>query len=189
MRIVAGTFSSRKIEAPKGYDTRPTLDIVRGAVFSSLGCYFDGGLFLDLYAGSGANGLEALSRGFDKTIFVDNDRKAILAIKSNINNLEIEDKSEVLYMSDKKALEYFKNNNYIFDMVYLDPPYQKQHNETIMEFLLENGLLKDGSRIIIESDKNDIFDKTIISKNGILKPIKDALYGNTRITYYRKEEQ
>ena len=77
MRIVGGIHSSRRLTAPDGKETRPTLDKVREAVFSSLGGFFDGGVVLDLYAGSGAVGLEAVSRGCDHAVFADPSRKAI----------------------------------------------------------------------------------------------------------------
>ena len=108
MRIVAGEYSSRKIEAPKGNTTRPTLDKVREAVFSSLGGFFAGGVFLDLYAGSGANGLEAISRGFDQAVFVDNSRDAVSVIRRNIASLGCQDKCRVLPMRADKALHLLK---------------------------------------------------------------------------------
>ena len=157
MRIVAGEYSSRKIEAPKGDNTRPTLDRVREAVFSSLGTYFEGGLFLDLYAGSGANGLEAISRGFDKAIFVDKAKEAITCINNNIDNLGVKDKSLVLKMNDMNALKLFVEEEYQFDLVYLDPPYKKEHNNEVLMYLIDNNLLKETARVVIESDIDDVF--------------------------------
>ena len=183
MRIVAGEYSSRKIEAPKGDNTRPTLDRVREAVFSSLGIYFEGGLFLDLYAGSGANGLEAISRGFDKAIFVDKAIDAINCINNNIDNLGVKDKCIVLKMNDMSALKLFVEKEYKFDLVYLDPPYKKEHNNEILKYLIDNELLNENARVVIESDSNDIF----IEEYEWLSKYKEAKYSQTKITYYKKK--
>ena len=135
MRIVAGTYSSRRIEAPKGNNTRPTLDKVREAVFSSLGGFFAGGSFLDLYAGSGANGLEALSRGMDEAVFVDSSRDAVQVIKKNIQSLGCKEQCRVLPMKDMKALLLLKEEGRQFDIVYLDPPYARETNKAVLAYL------------------------------------------------------
>ena len=108
MRIIAGEFASRRLETKKGNATRPTLDKVKEAVFSSLGGYFDGGNVLDLYAGSGAVGLEALSRGMDNAYFSDNDRIACSVIRNNIASLKVEDRSKVYPIADMKMLSRMK---------------------------------------------------------------------------------
>ena len=150
MRIIAGEFSSRTIKTLKGTATRPTLDKVREAVFSSLGGFFDGGKMLDLYAGSGAVGIEALSRGMSFAYFVDKNYEAIRIIKENITALNLEDKTKVLSMLDTNALHYFTENHIKFDLVYLDPPYALQQNEKIIGILDEKGLLTSSARIVVE---------------------------------------
>ena len=185
MRIVSGEFSSRRIEAPKGDQTRPTLDKVREAVFSSLGGRFEGGSFLDLYAGSGANGLEALSRGFNEAVFVDISKEAVSVIRSNIRSLRCEDRTRVLPMRDMKALALLNNEGTKFDLVYLDPPYARQHNNEILAYLEKHCMLKNHARVVIESLKEDTFAETY----GWLKPYKEAVYGISRITYYRYENE
>ncbi len=185
MRIIAGEFSSRTIKTLKGNATRPTLDKVREAVFSSLGGYFDGGIMLDLYSGSGAIGIEAISRGMDKAYLVDKSREAIGIIKENVQSLHIEDKIKVLCMPDTKALQYFKENHIQFDLVYLDPPYALQQNQKIITFLDENDLLKNDARVVVECLKEDQNEDCICN----VKKYKEAIYGISRIVYYRKEKQ
>lgn len=182
MRIVSGKFASRHIEAPKGLHTRPTLDKVREAVFSSLGGKFSGGLFLDLYAGSGANGLEAISRGMDKAYFVDKDKSAIDCIKSNIESLACKDECEVYKMNDLKALEHFKEVGLKFMVVYLDPPFAKQQNDRILSYLNDSDMLVDGAIVVIESDKKDSFTQIY----SHLYPLKEVIYGQCKITYYKE---
>jgi len=180
MRIIAGRYASRQLETRKGRQTRPTLDKVRQAVFSSLGGFFDGGIFLDLYAGSGANGLEAISRGVDQAIFVDASYQAIQYIKKNIVSLGCEDQSRVMPMKDMKALQMLAEEGIKPDYVYLDPPFAKQTNDQILSFLDEHQMLRDGGRVIIESLEKDHFDQ----EYNFLHPYKTTVYGSTRITYY-----
>lgn len=185
MRIVAGEYGSRKIDAPKGNMTRPTLDKVREAVFSSLGNFFDGGVFLDLYAGSGANGLEALSRGFDQAIFVDCSKEAIQVIKKNIESLKCKDRTKVYPMNAEKALSIFAEEGFRFDLIYLDPPYAKQKNNEILNLLVERELIQKGGRVILESLKEDTFKESY----GDLIFQKEKVYGISKITYYQRKAQ
>ncbi len=183
MRIVAGEYSSRRIEAPKGIQTRPTLDKVREAVFSSLGGSFEGGTFLDLYAGSGANGLEALSRGFDEAVFVDMSRDAVNVIRRNVASLGCTERCRVLPMKAMKALSVLKEEGRQFDLIYMDPPYARQTNAEVMNYINEHQLLKKGGRAVIESAKEDQFAENY----GSICFEKDKVYGIVRITYFRNK--
>lgn len=187
MRIIAGRYASRQLETRKGRETRPTLDKVRQAVFSSLGGFFDGGIFLDLYAGSGANGLEAISRGADQAIFVDASYQAIQYIKKNVISLGCEKQSRIMPMKDAKALKILAEEGIQLDYVYLDPPFAKQTNDQVLSFLDEHQMMNEGGRVIIESAEADHFDK----EYTCLHPYKTVVYGSTRITYYefRKPEE
>ena len=104
MRIIAGKYSSRRLETLPGQHTRPTLDKVKEAVFSSLGGFFDGGTVLDLYGGSGAIAFEALSRGMDKAYIVDKSRAAIQVIRKNAELLDCQSQCEIYPLNDVKAL-------------------------------------------------------------------------------------
>lgn len=181
MRIIAGQFGSRRIEAPAGMDTRPTLDKVREAVFSSLGGSFEKGNMLDLYAGSGANGLEALSRGMDQAVFVDKDRRAVNAIRKNIAALGVKDRTRILSCPDLKALSLLKDEGMRFSLIYMDPPYAKQKNKEILSLISEYELLETGGTVIIESIREDEFHE----EYEHLHYEKDRIYGISRITWYR----
>lgn len=184
MRIIAGEFASRKLETKKGTSTRPTLDKVKEAVFSSLGSYFDGGAVLDLYGGSGAIGLEALSRGMEEAYFSDIDKNAVMIIKKNIASLHAEERCRVYCASDFKMLALMKEAGKKFDLVYLDPPYAKQKNHKILEFLDQNDMLADKANVVIESlqeEDHHYDDFTHIHYH------KEAVYGIMKITYYKHD--
>lgn len=181
MRIIAGTHGSRRFETPEGRETRPTLDKVREAVFSSLGGFFDGGDVLDLYAGSGAIGFEALSRGKERAVFVDCAKDAVRVIRKNIEQLGFAERSLVLPVRAEKAIRLLSEQERTFDLVYLDPPYRLQENIRIMTLLSEAGLLADDAVVVIESLKEEQFPERI----GPLERYKEACYGISRISYYR----
>lgn len=183
MRIVAGKFRSRALQAPKGDQTRPTLDKVREAVFSRIGPYFDGGAVLDLFAGSGAVGLEALSRGMDQAVFVDISAQAVSVIRSNAETLNVQDQCQIWKADCFTALRRLAESGRQFDLVYLDPPYKRQQLQKVMTLLSELKLVGDQGRVILESLKEDTFDDQI---DDLIKE-KEAVYGISRISYYRKE--
>lgn len=182
MRIVSGTLGGRTIKAVPGKKTRPTLDKVKESVFNALGQYFTGGIGLDLYAGSGNLGIEAISRGVDSCVFIDKDFLANQVIKENIESLNIESKSEVYKMDSFKALTMLYNKKYQFDYVFLDPPYQKQKINEVLTKLEDCNLLKDEATIIVECLKET---ELLLNYKGI-KLEKEYIYGITKITIYKK---
>lgn len=183
MRIVAGEFRSRRIEAVSGDTTRPTTDKVKEAVFSRIGPYFDGGDMLDLFAGSGNVSFEAISRGMQTSLMCDKQKKAIDTIKKNSQVLDVTTQCVVWQMDYKKALHKIADEKRTFDFVYLDPPYKDQKIIEILSFLDEHEILKPNADIVCESLKEDEFPQQI----GSLCKVKDVVYGITRITYYKKE--
>ena len=178
MRIVAGLYRSRILKGPKDNSIRPTSDKVKGAIFSSLGPKVNNGRFLDCYSGTGNMGLEALSRGMKPTM-VDVNRHAISLIHENIQTLQVHDECQVIPMDIFAALSIFKEG---FDVIYIDPPYAKQRNEELMSALLEKDLINDQGIVVVESLKSDNFSERI----GSLEKIKEKVYRDTKITYYRK---
>ncbi|EIJ79461.1 methyltransferase [Bacillus methanolicus MGA3] len=126
MRVISGACKGRILKAVPGSSTRPTTDKVKEAIFNMIGPYFDGGLGLDLFAGSGGLGIEALSRGLSKVIFVDKDKKAIQIIHENIKTCGLMEQSEVYLNSAERALKAIIKRGLVFDFIFLDPPYKKQ---------------------------------------------------------------
>lgn len=153
MRIIAGEKRSRILTAPEGMDTRPTADKVREALFSILSSRVWDARVLDLYAGSGALSLEALSRGAASAVLVDKDRKAQQAIRRNIEALEYGKQARVLPVPDTVALAQLEREGERFDLIFLDPPY-KMDTAAVCDEILQKGLLADDGIIIIEHRKD-----------------------------------
>lgn len=168
-RVIAGKYRHRNISFPLDSHIRPTKDRIREAIFSSLGD-LSGLNVLDLYAGSGAMGIEALSRNALFASFVDNNPLAINVIKENIKNLDIKE-AEILFMNDVDALNKFKNESRHFDIVFIDPPYQEGKYIDVISTLINDGLVGEGSRIVTEC--NYELDFSLIK----YKKIKEHRYG------------
>ena len=156
MRIVAGTYGGRRLTAPAGSETRPTSDRVREALFSVLGPSIRGARVLDLFAGSGALGLEALSRGAAQAVFVARSRKAIAAIRANLDALGID--AEVRPIEARAALRAASARHEAYDLVFLDPPYRRaaELGRELSEGL--TAVLAPGGRVITESDRRAPLD-------------------------------
>jgi len=176
MRVIAGKFKSRQLKSVDSKLTRPTTDKNKENLFNMIGPYFDGGVCLDLFAGSGGLGIEAISRGMDELYSVDKQYKAFQVIKENFKALNIEKIAHVYKSDYQKALERFADMNIKFDLVFLDPPYSMKINQRILDFLVEHQMLHDGSMIVIE----DLNEEAIkIEAPFVLK--KQNSYGITTL--------
>lgn len=179
MRIVGGKYRHRLIIYPDdATHTRPTKDRVREAIFSALGDISNYRV-LDLYAGSGAMGLEALSRGASHITFVDISPIAIKVIKDNIANLKIEkEEYEIIKNSDINAIEMFKNNKEQFDLIILDPPYNEGEYEHIVDLLNKNNILSEEAIIVMEANRFIKLENIEYRKN------KEYHYGEIMVYIY-----
>jgi 16S rRNA (guanine966-N2)-methyltransferase len=171
MRVVAGEFKGRRLRMPRGAPTRPTADRVREALFSMLGDV-EGARVLDLYAGSGALGIEALSRGAAAAVFVERDARAAETIQANLEAVGAEGE-----VSRVDALAFLKRPMSPFDLVFCDPPYDS--GPRIARPLAQRlpALLSENARIVTESDK----------RNPLELPfplIRERIYGDTRIAIH-----
>jgi 16S rRNA (guanine966-N2)-methyltransferase len=172
MRIVAGVYGGRRIQAPPGKATRPTSDRVREALFSILGDV-KGLRVLDLFAGSGALGIEALSRGAAEAVFVDNDPRAVAAIERNVTELGA---SGSVHRRD--AFAWLKAADTTFDLVFADPPYSSARQTGARLDELLPPLLTETSLTVTESDKRDPLMLA-------MPLIDERTYGDTRIAIHR----
>jgi 16S rRNA (guanine966-N2)-methyltransferase len=171
--VVAGTFKGRRLVAPRGTRTRPTADRVREALFSMLGDV-EGARVLDLYAGSGALGIEALSRGADSAVFVERDPHAVAAIRRNLAAIGVE-----ATVSRQDVLRFLAGADGPFDLVFCDPPYDSASR--LAGPLAERlpALIAEDARIVTESDK----------RNPLQLPfplLVERAYGDTRIAIHER---
>lgn len=159
MRIISGQNRGTKLNTLEGENTRPTLDRVKEPLFNIINFKLEDAIILDLFSGSGALGLEALSRGASKAFFCDNSFKAIDVIKKNIEKTRNESKSIVIKKPYDKALEELKEKNILLDIIFLDPPYESNYYSKALELIQNFELLKKDGTIILETDnKNKILD-------------------------------
>ncbi|RHW36522.1 16S rRNA (guanine(966)-N(2))-methyltransferase RsmD [Neobacillus notoginsengisoli] len=184
MRVVSGICKGRPLKSVPGTGTRPTTDKVKEAIFNMIGPFFSGGTGLDLYAGSGGLGIEALSRGLDQVIFVDRDPKAVMTIKENIKACSFEEQTEVYRTDSQRALKALKKRSLEFDYIFLDPPYKKQQLISLLERISDDERLKLDGKIICEHGKEVKLPETV----GSLNRIKDEIYGIIAISIYAFRE-
>lgn len=182
MRITAGSKRGATLLALTGTETRPTLDHVKEAVFSMMGRNLNDAKVLDLYAGSGAIGLECLSRGAAEAVFVDESAEAINIIKKNIEKLSFQKHTAVLALKDSDAIELLKKKGDSFQMIYLDPPFGKTDIDKTIKTLLASGLVADQGRVIIEESYDDRINLSI--EGTELE--KDKRYGRISIRILRR---
>jgi len=177
MRVVAGKYKRRILSWPDDVSKiRPTKDRIREAVFSAIGDITDS-VVLDLYAGSGAMGIEALSREAKSCYFVDINSVALKTIKSNLSSLNIpNNEGIILGKSDFNALEELSLQNVKFDLVILDPPYDEGRYEDIINILFKDSLLNEHAIIVCESNRDINLEKFEFKK------IKDYKYGEIKVT-------
>ena len=173
---------SRHLKAPEGMDTRPTADRVKEALFSILTNRLPGARVLDLYAGSGALALEALSRGAESAVLCDQAAKACRVIQENIDSLQCGGRARLLRMADKGALAALKKQGAQFDLVFLDPPYRMDTAPVCAQ--LSDGLLAPGGMIVVEHAR-----ETPPQVQPPLVLAHRREYGITGLSFYRKAEE
>lgn len=183
MRVIAGEHRGRRLAAVPGKGTRPTSDKVKESIFNMIGPYFDGGWALDLYAGTGGLGIEALSRGAERAVFVERDTKAFAVVKQNVTACRLENQAE-LYRSDAdRIIHTLAKRNIAFDLVFLDPPYAQQKIVEEIRLMQELNMLADGAWIVAEHDGSVKLPEEI--GNCVLD--RTATYGDTAVTLYYHE--
>lgn len=180
MRVVSGAARGRRLKAPEGLATRPTSELCKEAVFSIIQFELEGSRVLDLFAGSGQMGVEALSRGAKKCVFVDNAKACRLVITENLQQTGLFERAQVV-MLDAEA--YLKNAAEPFDIAFLDPPYGKTDLEKLLFTL--GGIMSANGIIICETDKSDILPE---NAGGFVKH-KEYRYGKAKITVYRNRTE
>lgn len=155
MRVISGTARGLKLKAPEGTNTRPTTDRIKESLFNIIAPYIQETVFLDLFSGSGAIGIEALSRGAKKGIFIDSSKESYEIIKQNISSARFLEKSEVYNIDCLSAIDKLADKKMCFDIIFMDPPYSKDFVQPILSKIKLKNLLKEDGIIICEQHIDD----------------------------------
>ena len=182
MRVIAGKFRSRGLRTLRGMALRPTGDRLRETLFNVLGAAVEGSTFVDLFAGTGAIGIEALSRGAQRVIFVENHAAAVKLIRENLKSLGIADAAEVLAMDAIRGLKQFAAREGRADFMFLDPPYARgEEYERVLEFIDSAKLLAPNGIVIAEHAKKINLPERMES----LERSRVLVQGDSALTFYR----
>ena len=180
MRIIAGAFRGRRLHAPKGDRIRPTADKVREAVFNMIAGEVQGAKVLDLFAGTGAMGLEALSRGAHFCFFVDNGSEAVSIIRENVQMCASQDRSRIIQAPAASAIRRLGSENELFDLIFMDPPYAKGYIDKTLEIVGE--VARNDALVIAERHIKDKPPQV----PAIWRKDRDRRYGDALISIYSR---
>ncbi|MBI4593606.1 MAG: 16S rRNA (guanine(966)-N(2))-methyltransferase RsmD [Candidatus Rokubacteria bacterium] len=181
MRIIAGELKGRRLVAPRGERTRPTADQVRLALMDTLAPVLPGARLLDLFAGAGGVGLEALSRGAAHVTFVERDPRALAALRDNVATLGLESRARVLALEARRAVERLAGDGERFDLVFLDPPYESELTTTTLTALGAGRVTAPGAIVVAQH-----FTKQApAAEIGALRAYRTRRFGETTLTFFR----
>lgn len=184
MRVISGAQKGLPLKAVPGAGTRPTTDKVKESIFNMIGPYFEGGLAVDLFAGSGGLGIESLSRGIDTCIFIEKDPNAIKIIHENLKKCKLEEKAEVYKADATRAIKALEKRQARVDLLFVDPPYQKVGYYELIEQFSQKNLLTEYATILCEHEKG----VDLPNSYGPYRLARQELYGSTIISIYQQEE-
>ncbi len=176
MRVISGSARGTKLFSLEGNHTRPTTDRVKEAMYSIINFYISGSVVLDLFSGSGALGIEALSRGAKECYFVENDKSAMSVVNKNIEKTHLTENARVIFSDYKTFLE---NTNVQFDVILLDPPYNKFMCDQALKIILDKNLLSNGGIIVCETEAEEAINTGFALK-------KEYKYGKTKLSLFVK---
>jgi 16S rRNA (guanine966-N2)-methyltransferase len=185
MRIISGLHKGRRLKTLAGQRVRPTSDRLRETLFNVLAPRIAGASFLDLCAGSGAVGIEAVSRGASRVVFVESSRRAASLIDDNLDHCGIEDDVEVIDRDVLSALKVLATREDRFDIIFLDPPYDSEIHGSALRLISEKGLLAENGLVIVEHRKGSI----ALPSYGNLRPYREIVHGDSALTFYSLEER
>ncbi|AAM24706.1 N6-adenine-specific methylase [Caldanaerobacter subterraneus subsp. tengcongensis MB4] len=182
LRVIGGTLKGRKIKSLEGEEVRPTSDRVKEALFNILMNRIEGSVFLDLFAGTGNVGIEALSRGAEFCYFVDKSTNSVKCIRENVEGLELQPFCKIFHKDAFTALEIFHKKSVKFDIIFLDPPYYQNLAEKALRRIGSLEVLKEGGIVIAEVHKRD----ELKERYGKLKKVRENKYGETILMFYEE---
>jgi 16S rRNA (guanine966-N2)-methyltransferase len=186
MRIIAGKFRSRQLKSLKGLSLRPTSDRLRETLFNVLGELVSGAMFVDVFAGTGAVGIEALSRGASEVVFIERHAPAAALIRKNLESLEVKKDARILAVDAIRGIELLAKANSAdnpgLDIVFLDPPYANAEDyDRVLSLLGSGALLREGSLVVAEHRHN--FD--LPESAGDLQRVRVLRQGDAVLSFFR----
>ena len=184
MRVISGASRGKKLFSIEGNNTRPTLDRVKEALFNIIQSNIKETFVLDLFAGTGGLGIEALSRGAKKAIFCDNSKEAINVINKNVEGTKNQDKAVIINKDFNELLIDLANKKLKFDLIFLDPPYKTDYVITALQKIIMSNLLSDNGIIIVETDDPKKEEEILKIKN--IKIFDKRKYGSVWLIFIRK---
>ncbi len=185
MRVIAGSARRIQLKTPGGMDTRPTTDRIKETLFNMLSPYLFDCCFLDLFAGSGGIGIEALSRGAAAAVFVENSRRAAACIRENLKHTRLGERAEVVQADAVDALARLEGE-WKFDFIFMDPPYGQGQERRILDYLSEADLLSDEGIVIAEALKETNFE--FAEESGFIV-LKEKLYKTNKHVFLEPAER
>ena len=186
MRVIAGEKRHLLLKTLNSMDIRPTTDKIKETLFNMIQFDIPGSYFLDLFAGSGAIGIEALSRGAKLATFVDNSSEAIKVIKDNLEHTGLTKVSNVMRKDASLAIDYMEDENICYNIVFMDPPYDKKLYVPIFEKLLKSKIIDSNTKLILETSLKD--DISEIEKLGY-DIIKEKKYKSNKHIFFKRKEK
>jgi len=185
MRIIAGTARGARLKMVPGQHVRPTVDRVKESLFQVIGPFFDGEWALDLFAGTGSLGLEALSRGVERAIFVDQSRVSIETVRVNVEATRMKERAELYRLDARTALKMLQERGLRFRLIFLDPPYHEKFLLPVLKQLSTGDLLTEDGVVIAEYASREAPPEQI----GSLVQFRQLTYGETMISLYEVAER
>ncbi len=180
MRVISGKNKGTKLYTLEGLNTRPTLDRVKESLFNIINFDIPGCTFLDLFAGSGSIGIEAASRGAKKVIMCEKAKDAVNIINKNLEKTKLKEQVKLYNYDYEKCINLLEEK---IDIVYLDPPYKTDYAYKAARLMLERGLLKESSMLILETDIEQIVENQF--KNLALEEFDNKKYGRAHLLFYK----
>ncbi|MGE5614724.1 MAG: 16S rRNA (guanine(966)-N(2))-methyltransferase RsmD [Bacillota bacterium] len=184
LKVIGGSVGGRKLNSVKGMATRPTSARVKEALFNILAPRIAGSEVLDLFAGTGSLGIEALSRGAERAVFVDKSPGCCSVVRANLENTGFTSCAEVYSMDFSEGIRFLSREGRKFDLVFLDPPYNKNFIQEALNLIEKNDIIRTGGIIAAEHRKSD----SLPERCGGLKVVDIRKYGDTMITIYNMVE-
>jgi 16S rRNA (guanine(966)-N(2))-methyltransferase RsmD len=183
MRVIAGTYKGRRLKTLEGLQVRPTSDRLRETLFNILAPQIAGARFADVCAGSGAVGIEALSRGAGHVTFIEASRKAAAVISENLRHCGIEEGYKLINRDALQAMKYFAAEKPQFDLIFFDPPYASDLHSAVMWQIAKNNLLAEDGVVIVEHARAS----PLLPNYDQLRPYRQVTQGDSCLTFYQNE--